>query len=243
MSPEFNPLYSPYGAYELKASYQRNMMLSSMYVFGFVIFLTILGIIFINSPAKKIIDDGIPPIDISKSLPHPPSVAPSTPQLQIKPPRTDLPRFTQMIPVDDELIIEIESDVISIDEFAGGSDNEEIRWRGRQFGTGNSESDGDMPGLNQFVYVEQIPQFIYRAKPEYPRFERQLGIEGTVWIAVAVDIDGSVANARVYKSSGRESFDKAALTVAYDNKFRPAIQNGNPIKIWISYQVEFVLTD
>jgi len=36
-------------------------------------------------------------------------------------------------------------------------------------------------------------------------------------------------------------FEEAAVKAAYKCRYRPAIQNGNPIGVWISYTVEFVL--
>jgi hypothetical protein len=38
-------------------------------------------------------------------------------------------------------------------------------------------------------------------------------------------------------------FEDAAITAGYKIKYRPAIQNGNPVGVWITYQVIFLLDD
>ena len=34
--------------------------------------------------------------------------------------------------------------------------------------------------------------------------------------------------------------EEAAVKAAYKCRFKPAIQNGRPVAVWVSYQVEFV---
>jgi len=50
-----------------------------------------------------------------------------------------------------------------------------------------------------------------------------------------------VLKAQIGKSSGTESLDEAAIEAAYKNKFKPGIQNGRPIKVWVTYKVDFIL--
>ena len=45
----------------------------------------------------------------------------------------------------------------------------------------------------------------------------------------------------VAKSSGTQSLDEAAVAAATDNVFKPGIQNGRPVNVWVSYKVEFTL--
>ena len=56
-----------------------------------------------------------------------------------------------------------------------------------------------------------------------------------------VDEDGNVMKAMVGKSSGTESLDGAAVEASYKNKFKPGIQNGRPVKVWVTYKVDFTL--
>ena len=69
----------------------------------------------------------------------------------------------------------------------------------------------------------------------------EAGLEGVVWVKALVGSDGSVRDAVVYKSSGTPSLDEAAVAAAPACKFKPAIQNGSPVAMWVTYKVEFVL--
>ena len=70
---------------------------------------------------------------------------------------------------------------------------------------------------------------------------RQAQLEGTVRIRVLVKKDGSVGDAIIQISSGITSLDDAALKAVYGCKFKPAIQNGRPVKVWVSFPYEFIL--
>ena len=84
---------------------------------------------------------------------------------------------------------------------------------------------------------------VYQNTPDYPRLAKQAGITGTVWMKVLIDEEGNVLKAIIAKSSGTASLDEAALKASYGNKFSPGIQNGRPVKVWVTYPVEFKLED
>jgi TonB family protein len=60
-----------------------------------------------------------------------------------------------------------------------------------------------------------------------------------VWVKALIDKTGSVRRAMVVKTSGTSSLDDAAVKAAYNNKFKPGIQNGQPVHVWVTYKVEF----
>ena len=60
-------------------------------------------------------------------------------------------------------------------------------------------------------------------------------------IKVLIGKDGLVIKAKIVRSSGSDALDAAALSAAKDNKFSPALQNSNPISLWVSYKVTFTL--
>ena len=245
MDSSNNTLYTPYGAYELKAKYQRNMIISNVIVTTFIAAIVAVSMLVTGEKAKAepkedkgpgeifIISD---PITIRR--PPPPST-------RVKPPAKRDIFGSIPVPVPDEEYFEDEFEIetadsfYSVDEIESGPINDGI---GSGDGLeGISEGEGDMPGVNIFENVDRLPEVISLIKPNYPRLARQAGLEGTVWIAALVEIDGSVIEAKVYKSSELRILDDAALQAAYQNKFRPAIQNNRPIKLWVAYKVEFVL--
>ncbi len=236
-----NGVCSPYGAFELKASYQRNLLFSNFVVSGLAILITAACMVLYEPVRQGIIIIPKGPIEVSRDLKQLPTITHEPRQLPVKPPSTELPALAQLVPVDNEKSLENDSQVITKEEVVDDGNSGEVQPTGDSIGTITFDTDGLLPGINQFVPVEQVPEFIQKAIPNYPRFERMAGIEGTVWIVAEVDIDGSVSNAKIYKSSGRISLDQAALYVAFKNTFRPAIQNGNPVKLWTAYEVEFVL--
>jgi TonB family protein len=96
------------------------------------------------------------------------------------------------------------------------------------------------PTPEEFVAVEEMPVEIRHEEPVYPEMAELTEKSGTVWVQALVDKEGRVRDARVLKPSGTNvGFEEAALEAAYKNLYRPAIQNGSPVPVWVSYKVEF----
>lgn len=88
--------------------------------------------------------------------------------------------------------------------------------------------------------VQELPVTIGGDKPAYPEYAALLGKIATVWIRARIDATGKVTEAEVYKSTDHTSgFNESALDAAYTRTYRPAIQNGRPVSVWIVYRVEF----
>ncbi len=105
------------------------------------------------------------------------------------------------------------------------------------------ESEGDWPSPNDSVVVDVLPEMIFTDAPVYPEEAKKAGITGDVWVKALVDKDGAVRKVLVHKSSGNEQLDKAAAKAATGNKFKPAVKDGRPVPVWISYKISFVLDD
>ena len=96
------------------------------------------------------------------------------------------------------------------------------------------------PSADEFVAVEEMPVEIRHESPIYPEMAELTEKSGIVWVQALVDKEGRVRDARVLKPSGTNvGFEESALEAAYKNLYRPAIQNGTPVAVWVSYQVEF----
>jgi TonB family protein len=81
---------------------------------------------------------------------------------------------------------------------------------------------------------------IREEKPLYPEMAQLTERSGIVWVQALVDKDGKVRDARILKPSGANvGFEDAAIEAAYKNLYKPAIQNGRPVSVWVSYKVEF----
>jgi protein TonB len=101
------------------------------------------------------------------------------------------------------------------------------------------------PAPDDFVVVGSMPEMIYSAQPQYPEEAEHGGIEGEVWIRALIDEDGSVVDAAVQTSSDTDvGFEESALTAAKQYRYRPARdKSGNPVAVWVSYKVAFVLSE
>ncbi len=64
------------------------------------------------------------------------------------------------------------------------------------------------------------------AKPDYPINAARNGDTGTVTLALLVDADGRVQDARVQRTSGHRELDRAALNALSLCQFKPAMNNG-----------------
>ncbi|MDZ4724289.1 MAG: TonB family protein [candidate division Zixibacteria bacterium] len=232
-----NALYSPYGAYELKAKYQKNFLFGTVVTIGFV-----LGIIVVSWIYSAIIGDGdLPPaptvIRTVADLGPPPTIVKRPPDVQVTP-QVNKPKVGIPTPVADDEVLEEDVVLATKDDLADisapdmGADGDVVV---------DIADDDYIPGVDEFVPVEIQAEMIHEVKPEYPRLARQAAIEGDVWIAVLVGKDGSVLDSKVYKSSGTASLDDAAMAVSKQHKFKPAIQNKNPVPVWVKFKVKFTL--
>jgi TonB family protein len=51
-----------------------------------------------------------------------------------------------------------------------------------------------------------------------------------------------VRDALIAKSSGSNvGFDEAAIKAALQRRYRPALQNGRPVAVWVTYKIVFRL--
>ena len=94
-----------------------------------------------------------------------------------------------------------------------------------------------------YYKVEVKPKPVVQAKPRYPDLARRAGIEGQTVVKALVDIDGSIMEVQVLKSSGNQMLDQAALTAARKWKFSPAKQRDKFVRVYVSIPINFRLVD
>ncbi len=92
-----------------------------------------------------------------------------------------------------------------------------------------------------YAKVEVKPKPISIPKPEYPELARKAGIEGKTIVEAIVDTDGSVMDARIYKSSGNPMLDEAAIAAARRSKFTPAKQRDMFVRVRVNIPFDFKL--
>ena len=87
------------------------------------------------------------------------------------------------------------------------------------------------------------PTPIQREAPAFPQAVRELGIEGSVEVALTILRDGGVGWVRVVRAEPRGYFEQAATDGVRRWRFTPAKQDGEPVECRLRTRVRFALTD
>ncbi|MGD0189905.1 MAG: energy transducer TonB [Rhizomicrobium sp.] len=78
----------------------------------------------------------------------------------------------------------------------------------------------------------------------YPPIAIRLNQTGTTTVAVHIGADGSVESADIIESSGHDSLDQAAVKcISGSWRYKPAIQNGQPVATTMKYAIKWQLQD
>ena len=87
------------------------------------------------------------------------------------------------------------------------------------------------------------PVPIQREAPGYPQSVREVGIEGSVELALTVLRDGSVGWVRALRAEPRGYFEQAAIEGVRRWRFAPARLDGEPVECRMLTRVRFALAD
>lgn len=232
-----------YGAYELKKSYQGNFTRGLLLAAG--VHLVLMGSVLLYDYMTAIDLDSIPTITIRtiQDLAPPPSVQKKAPQVQVDAPKIIPPSVGIPKPVPDEMVTE--EVVIATRQQLATMLNPSLGSGGENAALIIDIPDEDfLPGMGDFVAVEQEPVVIKKVEPIYPPMALSTGLAGTVVIRVLVYKDGSVKDVQVVKPSGSSvGFEEAAVQAVMQWVFKPAIQNQKPISVWMNIPIVFGLVD
>lgn len=108
-------------------------------------------------------------------------------------------------------------------------------------------NSGDGPYLGALSQGQGLAGFdtdvipVVRVAPAYPRNAKMAKIQGYVTMAVTINPDGTVSDAKVLESDPPRLFDKAALAAIKRWKFRPKVVNGTPVAQRAKQTIEFKL--
>lgn len=95
------------------------------------------------------------------------------------------------------------------------------------------------PAFGEYVYVEELPEAVTKVTPVYPDAARKAGVEGTVMVQALVLEDGTVGDCRIVGSI--PMLDEAAVAAVRQWRFKPALNKGNPVAVWVAVPVKFKL--
>ncbi len=94
-------------------------------------------------------------------------------------------------------------------------------------------------------FVEVPPEIIgglagVQARVTYPRFEREIGNQGTVVVRFVVEPSGEPSGIEVARSVS-PGLDAAAVAAVRQTRFTPGIQNGRPVRVRMTLPVRFTI--
>ncbi len=92
-----------------------------------------------------------------------------------------------------------------------------------------------------FVASDKKPELIGGLTLNYPDWARKIELAGKVFVHALVNMDGKVTDARIFKSSGYDILDKAAIQAVTKSQWQPAKQRGEPVSVWVVVPVKFAL--
>jgi TonB family protein len=96
-----------------------------------------------------------------------------------------------------------------------------------------------LPAPGEYVFVEELPEAIYRRLPVYPELARMEGVQGVVMVMALVCVSGQVIETSVIKSI--PLLDDAAQQAVRHWIFLPAKAGGEPVAVWVGVPVQFSL--
>lgn len=230
------------GSYELKRTYQRNMAIG-FGVSGAVHVIAILLMVLIASMANKPIDAPSIVISSKQNLIVPPSLSQTQEQIKLAvQEHVARPNAVVPTPVPDEEAPE-EATIQTQDELANMAPAAPVENLDANIDVDvNKVVDELLPTPDQFVPFEDAPVQITSVTPKYPELAQRANIQGTVWVKALVDKEGKVRDVLIVKDSGANAgFEDAAIDAAKQTVWKPAISNGQPIAVWVTYKVEFKL--
>ncbi|MDH4222105.1 MAG: energy transducer TonB [candidate division Zixibacteria bacterium] len=236
---------TPYGAFELKRVYQKNLGMAVLLA-GLVHILLIGSfLVFSHITSQKPTATRVITIKSIAELGAPPSLS----QAQARQVAVAAPAaaaapsvgIPEAVP-DDEAK---ETVTLASQTELGALQNPTIATEG----TGREDIVIDipeeeyLPTADEFIPYEEAPVPIKWIKPKYPELAEKAGVEGMVWVQALVDKHGKVRDAKCIKtgSVNPDIFCDAAVEAAKQNEYKPAISNKEPVAVWVQYKVEFLL--
>ncbi len=84
------------------------------------------------------------------------------------------------------------------------------------------------------------PEVIHQVQPRYSEQARRAGVQGMVVLEAIIDEQGQVTNVRLLRGLPMQ-LDVAAMQAVQQWRFKPALLNGRPVKVYYTLTVNFTI--
>lgn len=233
-----------YGAYELRHDYTKRLGIA---VIGSVVFVLLAVAAPYMVPKKEVVEVKTPKVvdvDMTEFKEEEEPPPPPPPEELPPPPPVEQVQFVQVEAtneeVDDPPPTQDELDTVMASTVTQeGTDEEEVAPPVEEdntvYGYGMAEENAEFPGGD-------AGREAWLAKnTNYPAMELDAGIQGTVWVELTVDKDGSVTNVALKKGISPGLDKEAVRVVKAMPKWAPAKMGGRPVTQLSRLPITFVL--
>lgn len=90
--------------------------------------------------------------------------------------------------------------------------------------------------------VVSAVEYIRPPQPVYPSISRRMGESGVVTLRVLISEKGLPEQAIIQKSSGSSNLDEAGRQAAMRTLFKPYVEDGKPISVYVLVPINFQLS-
>ncbi|MHB8667353.1 MAG: energy transducer TonB [Burkholderiales bacterium] len=97
------------------------------------------------------------------------------------------------------------------------------------------------PAVHHAVHTPPVVDAKACDKPQYPPAALRAQETGIVLVAFLIDVNGTVLESKVERSSGYRRLDEAARRALSLCKFKPAMTDGKPERAWAKIEYEWKL--
>jgi TonB family protein len=103
-------------------------------------------------------------------------------------------------------------------------------------------ADEASAGVKQYGGDVSAPLQIYKVEPEYTDLARTDRVQGTVTLSLVVDEHGVPQHVKVVRGLG-DGLDEKALAAVTRGRFRPGMENGKSVPVFLYYKADFALKE
>lgn len=97
------------------------------------------------------------------------------------------------------------------------------------------------PGIDEFIPFEMPPMVVKRVEPVDPALARKAGLQSKIVIKALVDKRGQAK--KDVPIRGHELFYEVATQAIMQWVFKPALQQNEPMAVWVAVPMNFVLKE
>ena len=93
------------------------------------------------------------------------------------------------------------------------------------------------------------PKIVYQPEPKFTKIARKQKVSGVATVSIIVDTEGNPRNVHIIRSiadsvdkkhqAAAVSLDQAAVDAVKQYKFKPAMQDGKPVAVYLNVEVNF----